>query len=170
MTETTAEDTKIVALRLATELDAPIGTVWRALTEPAIVARWLLAGGIGAEPGRRFSLDGDAGIGGRIDCEVVESVPPRVLAYLWRLPADERGVVLETLVRFTLAPLPGDRTQLDLVHDGFEVPISRPVDRVEEEGIVVLLPLDAIARRRIPRRRSVLLRPGMLPAVMWLAA
>ncbi|WP_395383190.1 SRPBCC domain-containing protein [Mesorhizobium sp. UC22_110] len=45
--------------------------VWRALTEPEIVAAWLLPNDIRSETGQRFSL----GAEGRIACTVLEAEP-----------------------------------------------------------------------------------------------
>ena len=44
------------AIILDTALDAPPEAVWRALTEPALMARWLAAGDIRAVVGERFTL------------------------------------------------------------------------------------------------------------------
>lgn len=161
---------KKVALRLDTELDAPVERVWRALSEPEILARWLLPVTPGAASGE-FSLDGGEKLDGRIDCTILESKPPRRLSLLWRPPAEKGKPAAETVVDFTLTELPGDRTRLELVHDGFEVPADYAVDRIAEEEILVLLPMAALLRR-LPRRRrpATHLRRGALPTVMRLAA
>lgn len=172
MTELTPIDsetaaTKTVALVLETDLDAGIETVWRALSDPDVVARWLSPDALDIEPGHMVDFGGD------IRCRVIESEPPRRLSYLWPLPAGEGAEVVDTVVRFELDALPDGRTHLKLVHDGFVVPADRSVDRiVEAEDVVVLLPLSAIARRRIrPRvRRPAVFHRGALPLVMRLAA
>ncbi len=173
-TEPADKPTKTVALTLETALEASIETVWRALTDPELVARWLLPGGGAGEAGDAFSLDGGAGLGGRIDCRVIDSRPPRHLGLLWRQEgARPDDPALETTVRFDLEPLPDGGTLLRLVHDGFVVAADRPVDAVarDEETIVVLLPLAALRRRRLRRPASVArFRRGALPLMLMRAA
>ncbi|SHF50344.1 Uncharacterized conserved protein YndB, AHSA1/START domain [Kaistia soli DSM 19436] len=183
MTETTSDAahdqaavpkdaTKTVALVMEADLDAPIDTVWRGLTDPALVARWLLPGGMAAEQGAVFSLDGGTALG-VIDCAVTESDPPRRLAYRWRTAATESQPALDTVVRFELAPRREGGTRLKIVHDGFVVAADRPVDAVAETGeeMIVLLPIAALMRRRPRRsRRPAQLMRGTMPTVMRLAA
>ena len=72
-------------VRFETELDAPPEKVWRALTVPEFVARWLMPNDIRPEEGRAFSLKDEDGA---IECEIVEAKPPQRLGYSWR----EEGV------------------------------------------------------------------------------
>ncbi len=166
--------TKTVALVLDTALAASIEIVWRALTDPALVARWLLPGGMADKAGEAFSLDGAARLGGRIDCTVIDSRPPRHLSYLWRQEgARPDDPALETTVRFDLKPLAEGGTRLRLVHEGFVVAADRPVDAVAEgeEAVVVLLPVAALWRRRSRRPvPAAQFRRGALPLTMRLAA
>jgi uncharacterized protein YndB with AHSA1/START domain len=60
------------------ELDEPPAKVWRALTEPDLIDRWLPAGPL-APPDR----------------EVIESDPERSLRVLWRGPEIESEVAFE---------------------------------------------------------------------------
>ena len=164
--------TKTVALVMDVDLDAPIETVWLALTDPGLVARWLLPGGMESEAGRDFRLDGGAALG-PIDCTVLESDPPRALSYRWHQAARDGAPGLETVVRFDLAPRPDGGTRLTLVHDGFVVAADRPVDAVAEpeEAMIVLLPMAALLRRRPRRtRRQAVFALRALPTVMRLAA
>ena len=96
-------------------LDAP-EKVWRALTEPEIVAAWLMPNDIKAETGHRFSL----GTESRIDCIVLEAEPCRLLRYSWR-EADETNATegFDSIVTFELTPGAGGGTHLRVVHDGF---------------------------------------------------
>ncbi|MBZ9937302.1 SRPBCC domain-containing protein [Mesorhizobium sp. BR1-1-16] len=167
-----SDATKTVALVMETDLDAAIDTVWRAITDPALVARWLLPGGMAAEAGAAFNLDGGAALG-TIDCTVIESDPPRRLAYRWQKAATETEPALDTVVRFDLAARPEGGTRLKLAHEGFVVAADRPVDAVApaEEEMIVLLPMAALMRRRIARRRRpAAFSHGAMPTLMRLAA
>lgn len=107
------------------DLEAPPEKVWRALTEPEILARWLMPNDIRAEPGQRFRLhpaNGNDAVGrGPIECEIISAEPNRKLSYSWRGPADERdadGRRLDTVVTFLLSEIVGG-THLRVVHSGF---------------------------------------------------
>ena len=91
--------------------------VWRALTEPALLAEWLLPVVEGKlEPGAAFTLqtqpfpDWD----GTVKCRVLESEPRQKLSYTWVV-----GGMLDTVVTFTLRPTPTG-THLSIVHSGFK--------------------------------------------------
>ncbi|HXQ10311.1 MAG TPA: SRPBCC domain-containing protein [Caulobacteraceae bacterium] len=81
-----------------TDLDEPPEKVWRALTEPEVLDRWL------AEAKDR--------------AEVVESEPGKRLRLTWR-DRDADGGLVESEVTFTLTPMITGGTRLRLVHDGF---------------------------------------------------
>jgi uncharacterized protein YndB with AHSA1/START domain len=113
------------AIILETDLDAPPHAVWRALTEPALVARWLAANDISPEPGARFTVRPDGPLGeAPVDCEVVEAEPHRLLSYRWR--AGRGDTVLDTVVTWVLDPTPDGGTRLRLVHDGFPIVLEQP--------------------------------------------
>ncbi|BDH58537.1 hypothetical protein MTP03_34760 [Tsukamurella sp. PLM1] len=79
---------------------APPATVWRALTEPELVARWWAAGDIGPGVGHEFTLD-MPGFGPQ-PCRVLESTAPERFVYTfttewtlaWTLRAEGRGTRL----------------------------------------------------------------------------
>ncbi|WP_054311106.1 SRPBCC domain-containing protein [Mesorhizobium sp. 1M-11] len=91
--------------------------VWRALTEPEIVAAWLMPNDIKAETGHRFSL----GTEGGIDCTVLEAEPGRLLRYSWHeRDAGSKGTSgFDSVVTFELARTANGGTHLRVVHDGF---------------------------------------------------
>ncbi|MBN9069193.1 MAG: SRPBCC domain-containing protein [Rhizobiales bacterium] len=101
-------------VRFETELDAPPEKVWRALTVPEFVARWLMPNDIRPEEGRAFSLKDEDGA---IECEIVEAKPPQLLGYSWR---EEGGP--DSLVRFHLAGTKAGGTRLTVVHSGLARP------------------------------------------------
>src|SRR3546814_3361719 len=98
MTETAAETRTVIVER---EFAHPPAKVWRALTQPHLVAEWLMAGDVASTPGHRFRFGADWG---HVDCEVIAVDPERTLAYSW----DGKG--LESIVTWTLTPTAaGDR-------------------------------------------------------------
>jgi uncharacterized protein YndB with AHSA1/START domain len=80
------------------ELEEPPEQVWRAVTEPDLLARWL------PEAAEK--------------AEVVEARPGERLHLAWR-ERDEAGGLVESDVTFTLTPIITGGTRLRLVHDGF---------------------------------------------------
>jgi len=69
--------------------------IWRALTQPHLIAEWLMKNDFVPTVDHRFTLIGDWG---SVDCKVLEIEPPRALAYSW----DAMG--LESVVTWTLTP------------------------------------------------------------------
>ena len=102
------------------ELDLPHSPpkVWRALTEPALLAEWLLpVVGLELEPGTAFTLNSQPypGWDGIVHCRILEIEPQRKLSYTWVV--GDMG--LDTIVTFTLAPT-ASGTRLSLVQSGFK--------------------------------------------------
>jgi uncharacterized protein YndB with AHSA1/START domain len=100
------------------ELDLPHSPekVWRALTEPALLAEWLLPVlDLKLEPGAPFTFKTQPypGWDGTVDCRFVEIEPHRKLEYTWNVP------FLETVVTFELTPT-ASGTRLLLVQSGFK--------------------------------------------------
>jgi uncharacterized protein YndB with AHSA1/START domain len=179
MTKSNAEHSgpvpgKRVSLLLECDLDAPIENVWRALSEPELLAQWLMPNDITTETGGRFTFSGKPEQGGTIDCEILESEPLRRLSFSWRgseTKPDGTRHDLDTIVTFELEPTTDGGTYLRLVHGGFIVPASYPVDiAAEEPEVLVYLPVHAIARRRIRKPQRGAFARGAIPTVMRLAA
>jgi uncharacterized protein YndB with AHSA1/START domain len=103
---------------IAFEFDLPHRPekVWRALTDPELLAQWLLPT-IGFElgPGKAFTFKTQAypGWDGTVNCQFVEIEPLRKLAYTWTVP------FLDTVVTFTLTPTESG-TRLVMVQSGFK--------------------------------------------------
>ena len=90
--------------------------VWRALTDPELLAEWLLpVVGLKLETGAEFTFKTQAypGWDGTVNCRLVEIEAHRKLSYTWTVP------FLDTVVTFTLTPTPAG-TRLTLVHSGFK--------------------------------------------------
>jgi uncharacterized protein YndB with AHSA1/START domain len=97
------------------DLDEPPEKVWRALTQPELMAVWLAEGDIKAEVGHLFELKPETG---PIECEVLKADPGRELRLAWR-ERDEAGELIESEVTFVLTPTITGGTRLRLVHEGF---------------------------------------------------
>lgn len=97
------------------DLAHPPEKVWRALTDPELLSKWLLpVTGLSLEEGTdfRFAAPPQPGWDGSVDCCFTTIEPGRRLAYRW-VVGD-----LDTLVTFTLTPT-DQGTHLTLVQSGF---------------------------------------------------
>jgi len=104
-----------------------VGTVWKALTSGAMIARWMMEPS-GFEPveGNRFTFKTTpAGAwDGTIHCEVLEVVANQRFVYAWKggdAGNAGYGAPLDTVVTFVLTPADSG-TRLRLVHSGFVLP------------------------------------------------
>jgi uncharacterized protein YndB with AHSA1/START domain len=104
-------------LRLTRRYEATPAEVWRALTEPASIARWL-ATPVDVELASGGAFELALANGSRIDGRVREVVPERVLELDWRHAGEQRSVV-----RFELHDEDGG-TVLTLDHGRIEAPLG----------------------------------------------
>ena len=100
------------------DLPHPPEKVWRALTDPVLLAEWLLPVldlELELRPGAAFTLKTEPhpGWDGTVSCRFVEIETHRKLRYTWSVP------FLETVVTFTLTPT-ASGTRLSLVQSGFK--------------------------------------------------
>jgi uncharacterized protein YndB with AHSA1/START domain len=88
--------------------------VWRAITDSAAIARWLMPNDFEPVVGREFHFRTTprGGWDGTVKCKVLEVSPPRTLAYSWV------GGGIDTVVTIRLVPEAGG-TKLTLDHAGF---------------------------------------------------
>jgi uncharacterized protein YndB with AHSA1/START domain len=92
--------------------------VWRALTEPDLIARWgMRAEGFSTVVGSRFKFYGKPNRNWRgfIECELLEAHAPTLLHYSW---IDSEGGK-PTFVNWRLEPHAGGGTRLHFAHTGF---------------------------------------------------
>jgi uncharacterized protein YndB with AHSA1/START domain len=98
-------------LRVVVERDLahPPERVWRALTQPHLMAEWLMQNDFAPVVGHKFDFRADWG---SVACEVLEIEAPRMLCYTWA------AMGLQTVVTWTLTPR-GAGTHLRMEHAGF---------------------------------------------------
>jgi len=90
--------------------------LWRALTQPHLIAEWLMDNDFAPEPGHRFKLRGEWG--GVLDCEVLIVEPQTTLSYSWDFNSDDPAFALKSVVTFTLTPT-GTGARLRMEQSGF---------------------------------------------------
>lgn len=129
-----------------------LDVVWKTLTAPGMMGRWLRMEPTGFEPvvGTRFTYQTTpAGEwDGVIHCQVLEVVPNQRLAYSWKGGHEgntDYGARLETVVTFVLTAVENG-TRLRMVHSGFELPKNGYAFRNMSEGwIKVIEKIEAVA-------------------------
>ena len=113
MNETSAETRSVVVER---ELPHPPEKIWRALTQPHLIAEWLMQNDFDPVVGHRFNLRGEWG--GVLDCEVLAVEPHKTLSYTWNFAHADAAYNLQSVVTFTLTPT-RTGTQLRMEQVGF---------------------------------------------------
>jgi uncharacterized protein YndB with AHSA1/START domain len=90
--------------------------VWRALTEPMLLAKWLMKNDFAANEGHRFRFCAKPtrGWDGIVHCQVLEAVPYNRLTYSWVGGSD----MPNTMVTWILCPV-NHGTKLAFSHTGF---------------------------------------------------
>jgi uncharacterized protein YndB with AHSA1/START domain len=133
----------------------PPQKVWRALTEPELLARWLMPNDFAPTVGQRFTFRTDPapGFDGIVHCEVLELDAPRRMVWSWR------GGPLDTRVVFELEPVPTG-TRLRMTHSGFRGLRARLVRWMLAIGCRTLY------GRRLPELLAGLDAPPSPPACM----
>ena len=113
MKEAATETLSVVVER---DMPFPPERIWRALTQPHLIAEWLMHNDFAPAVGHRFTLRGDWG--GVLDCEVLAIEANRSLSYSWDFAHDDPAYGLKSIVTFTLTPTPGG-TRLRMEQEGF---------------------------------------------------
>jgi uncharacterized protein YndB with AHSA1/START domain len=112
------------ALRFDLHIPHPPAAVWRALTDPDLLARWWAAGEVKPVVGHRFTLD--MGNWGTQPCEVTAVEPESRLEYHFA-----QGV-LDTTIVWRIEP-EAEGTRLYLEHAGFD--LDSPMGRQAFAGM-----------------------------------
>jgi uncharacterized protein YndB with AHSA1/START domain len=101
--------TELRSVVVERDLAHPPEKIWRALTQPHLIAEWLMKNDFAPSLGHSFKLTGDWG---SVDCQVQAIEPNKTLAYSW----DAMG--LESTVTWTLTPTDAG-THLRMEQAGF---------------------------------------------------
>lgn len=99
------------------DLPHPPAKVWRALTDPELLAEWLLPViGLELAPGAAFMFKTQSypGWDGTVNCRMLVIDAHKKISYAWVV-----GDMLDTVVTFTLTPT-ASGTRLSLVQSGFK--------------------------------------------------
>ncbi len=120
MTEGTVATRSFVLER---EMPHPPEKVWRALTQSALLAEWLMKNDFAPVVGRKFNFRATPmpHWNGVVDGEVLVVEPQRRLSYRWEASGDEAANGLKTIVTWTLTPTRGGGTLLRLEQSGFRL-------------------------------------------------
>ena len=108
--------TEIRTVVIERDIAHPPEKIWRALTEPHLIADWLMKNDFRPDVGHRFNLTGEWG--GVLDCEVLDIEPHRTLSYSWNFTQDDAAFDLRSIVTFTLTPT-ATGTHLRVEQSGF---------------------------------------------------
>jgi len=97
--------------------------IWDFLTEPELLAQWLMESNFKPVVGHKFSFNTKPkvklGFDGNIYCEVLSVEPVKRLSYSWKGGPGKGRITLDSVVTWTLTPK-GNGTELELVHSGFK--------------------------------------------------
>lgn len=114
----------MAAIEVDQFLPRPAGQVWQALTEPELLARWLMPNDFQPVVGHQFTFRTEPvprhGFDGIVHCQVLAVDPPRLLRLAWH------GGSIDTTVTWRLVP-EGTGTRFLITHDGFDE--TDPVQR-----------------------------------------
>jgi len=114
--KTDAAQTDTISFEL--DLNHSPEKVWRALTDPTLLAEWLLpVFDLKLEPGAAFMLKTQAypPWDGTVNCRMLEIDAHKKISYAWVVGA----MKIDTVVTFTLKPT-ASGTHLSLVQSGFK--------------------------------------------------
>jgi uncharacterized protein YndB with AHSA1/START domain len=91
------------------EIPYPPDKIWRALTQPHLIAEWLMTNDFAPVADHRFNLRADWGA---VDCQVLTVEPNKTLSYTWA------AMGLESVVTWTLTSTRSG-THLRMEQSGF---------------------------------------------------
>ncbi|GAB2587344.1 SRPBCC family protein [Kribbella endophytica] len=111
----------------------PAAKVWRALTEPELIAQWLMPGDFRLEIGHRYTMQSRpipaTGFSGLVEAEVLAFETEKLLRLGWR---DAAGGDVDWTLTWTLQP-EGRGTRLFLLHEGFD-----PDDPLQQQARTIM--------------------------------
>ena len=107
----TSADSETRSVIIEREFAHPPERVWRALTQPELLADWLMQSDFRLEIGHAFSFSAEWGA---IDCRVEEIEPLKTLSYTWS------AFDVASVVTFTMEPTSAG-TLLRMEQSGFRL-------------------------------------------------
>ncbi|MFE6038707.1 SRPBCC domain-containing protein [Streptomyces sp. NPDC056452] len=117
------DDDDLTTIRVDHFLAHPPAKVWRALTEPELIAQWMMPGDFRLEVGHRYTMTAvprpNTNFSGTIQAEVLAYDDERMLSVRWQDAVESRGNAADWTITWTLEP-EGRGTRLFLVHAGFD--------------------------------------------------
>ena len=116
MNQAATETSSVVVER---EMPFPPEKIWRALTQPHLIAEWLMNNDFAPAVDHRFKFSADWGA---VDCQVLAVEPNKTLSYTWA------AYDLKSVVTWTLTPTSAG-THLRMEQSGF-----RPDQRQAYQG------------------------------------
>jgi uncharacterized protein YndB with AHSA1/START domain len=97
-------DTELRTVVVERDIPYPAERIWRALTQPHLMAEWLMRSDFAPTIGHRFDFTTDWG--GVLNCQVLEVEPHSRLSYTWNFDHEDPAYGLKSVVTFTLSPSP----------------------------------------------------------------
>lgn len=112
------------------DMPHPPEKIWRALTQSALIAEWLMKNDFAPVVGRKFNFRANSmpNWNGVTDCEVLVVESNTRLSYTWSASGAEAANGLKTVVTWTLTPK-GSGTHVRMEQSGF-----RPEDEINYQG------------------------------------
>jgi uncharacterized protein YndB with AHSA1/START domain len=101
--------TETLSVVVEREIPFPPEKVWRGLTQPQLIEKWLMKNDFKPVVGHVFTLRADWGA---VDCEVLAVEPDKMLSYTWA------AYGLESIVTWSLTPTSAG-THLRMEQSGF---------------------------------------------------
>ena len=112
------------SLHFEFDLPHPPDKVWRALTDPELVSKWIMSTDLLPEMGHNFTfrMEPSEWWDGIVHCEILAVDPPHEIAYTWK--GGPANSPLDTVVTWKLSDNGSGGTLLALDHTGF-VPTNK---------------------------------------------
>ena len=126
--------TEQATIEVDTYYPHPPAKVWRALTEPELIAQWLMPNDFRLEVGHRYTMESKpipgTGYSGKTSAEVLGFEIEKVLRVSWTDAAAANPV--DWTITWTLQP-EGRGTRLFLLHEGFDLE-----DPLQQQGFTIM--------------------------------
>jgi uncharacterized protein YndB with AHSA1/START domain len=110
--------TETLSVVVEREMPFPPEKIWRALTQPHLIAEWLMSNDFKPAVGHQFNFRADYLPNGKLDCEVLAIEPNKTLSYTWGSTSDNAAFDVKSVVTFTLTQTPTG-THLRVEQSGF---------------------------------------------------